>query len=97
MQVEAIQAVATGLTPPSATPVQHVGEEFWHVVQQGVISANQQLQQAHQLTQAVAANQPVPPEQLMLAIEQATLSLKLANQIKDRLVGAYQELFRMQV
>jgi flagellar hook-basal body complex protein FliE len=97
MQIDMISAVdAHAMTSPRLQPVA-APADFWQIAQAGLNAVNTDLQQAHQLSQAVASGEQVPAEQLMLALEQASLSLKLASQVKDRLVGAYQELLRMQV
>lgn len=39
----------------------------------------------------------VPPHQVMLALEEARMSLQFALQVRSRLVEGYQELMRMQI
>ncbi|WP_246797496.1 flagellar hook-basal body complex protein FliE [Burkholderia perseverans] len=39
----------------------------------------------------------VPPHQVMLALEEARMSLQFALQVRSRLVEGYQELMRMQL
>ncbi|OXI16164.1 flagellar hook-basal body complex protein FliE [Burkholderia sp. AU15512] len=39
----------------------------------------------------------VPPHQVMIALEEARMSLQLALQVRSRIVEGYQELMRMQL
>ena len=45
----------------------------------------------------LAAGEPVELHDVMIAMEEADLSLRLALQVRNKLVEAYQEIQRMQV
>lgn len=47
--------------------------------------------------QAYATGAPISTHELMISMEQAKISMQVAVEVRNRLVDAYQELFRMQV
>ena len=52
---------------------------------------------ADALAMQVATGQPVELHEAIIAMEQADLSLRMAMQVRNKLVEAYQEVMRMQV
>jgi flagellar hook-basal body complex protein FliE len=58
---------------------------------------NQDLVQADQGLKALAAGETDNLHQVMIALEEARLSLQLAAQVRNRLLEAYQEVLRMQL
>ncbi|MBC7324544.1 MAG: flagellar hook-basal body complex protein FliE [Moorella sp. (in: Bacteria)] len=54
-------------------------------------------QQADALAQEYLAGQVEDVHQVMLALEQANLSLQLAMQVRNKVIEAYQEISRMQI
>jgi flagellar hook-basal body complex protein FliE len=58
---------------------------------------NHTLNEAEKAVQSLAAGQTKSLHQTMLTLEQAKLSFQFAQQIRNRLVGAYQELIREQI
>ncbi|RME65302.1 MAG: flagellar hook-basal body complex protein FliE [Caldilineae bacterium] len=46
---------------------------------------------------ALAANEPVDLHQVMLQMEEASIRLNLALQVRNKIVEAYQEIQRMQL
>ncbi|MBK8189144.1 MAG: flagellar hook-basal body complex protein FliE [Vampirovibrionales bacterium] len=59
------------------------------------ISQTQEM--AGEAVQTYAAGGDIELHQVITSVEKADLSLQLATQIRNKLVGAYQELSRMQV
>jgi len=58
---------------------------------------NQDLVRADQAVRGLAAGETENLHQVMIALEEARLSLQLAAQVRNRLLEAYQEVLRMQV
>lgn len=52
-------------------------------------------QRADQAVQAVATGQPLEIHRAVLAVEEANLGLRLALQVRNRAIEAYQEVMRM--
>jgi len=61
----------------------------------GKLSASQD--QAAQASASLAAGTASDPEQVVMAVEQAKLSMQLASQIRNRAVEAFQDIFHTQV
>lgn len=61
------------------------------------LSNTSQLQQtSEQNIQAFASGADIPLHQVMIGMEQAGTAMDLMMQVRNKLVGAYQELSRMQ-
>ena len=96
MQIEAIKALQVPAEiQPSNLHIPSVS--FTDVLGDGVQQINTDLRLADDLISRYARGENVDTDELMIALEQAQLSLKLAVEVKNKLTSAYQELFRMQV
>jgi len=96
--ISAIESIASAAIPPTASlpPSQQAGS-FGSMLLEGVTRTDASLQQAEQAVAAFAVGGEAPPHQVMLALEEARMSLQLALQVRSRLVEGYQELMRMQL
>jgi len=54
-------------------------------------------QRASEQAAALAAGEAQDPTAVVLAVERAQLAMQLANQVRNKAVEAYQEIFRTQV
>lgn len=63
----------------------------------GAASLGAQTSHASELLSAYAVGENIAPHELVMAMEQAKLSLQLAVEVRNRLVDAYQELTRLQI
>lgn len=104
MSVDAIAALgAVGQTAPMAplaamTAAHEVASPaFMDQIAKGLGDVNVQLQRADQLMRQAAAGENVAPHTLMIAMEEAQMSLMLTVEVRNKVVEAYQELMRMQV
>lgn len=79
------------LTKPDATM------DFGELLKSGATGLVADSNQASGLLLAYAAGEDVPPHTLVMAMEQAKLSLQLAVEVRNRVVDAYQELTRLQI
>ncbi|ARG96964.1 flagellar hook-basal body complex protein FliE [Legionella micdadei] len=58
---------------------------------------NNQLQASDYALQQLASGQTINLHQAMLTLEQAKLSLQFLEQVRNRLMSAYQEIMREQI
>ncbi|GEA16645.1 flagellar hook-basal body complex protein FliE [Moorella sp. E308F] len=73
-----------------------VAGSFAEILMEKLGEINTLQQQADALTQEYLAGKIEDVHQVMLALEQANLSLQLAVQVRNKVVEAYQEISRMQ-
>lgn len=62
-----------------------------------IAALTRQVDRGSELLMAHVVGEPVSPHDLVMAMEQAKLSMQLAIEVRNRLVDAYQELTRLQV
>lgn len=74
-----------------------VAQSFGNLLRQKLDELNNLQQQADALTQEYFAGKVEDVHQVMLALEEANLSLQLAMQVRNKAVEAYQEISRMQI
>lgn len=86
---------AGGIGPAGATP--GIAGSFLGVVQGAVVDVDGRIERAEGLLRSVAAGEDVPTHELMIAFEEARLSLQTAVEVRNRLVEAYQDMLRMQL
>lgn len=86
------QAAAAQTAAPQAA-----GQDFGSMLLANVMHADASVQAAESAVQAFALDGQAPPHQVMLALEEARMSLHFALQVRNRLVEGYQELMRMQL
>lgn len=72
-------------------------EAFGRLLGQALDSLNRIQAEADISSARLAAGEPVDLHDVMLAVEEADLSLRLALQMRNKLLEAYQEINRMQV
>lgn len=70
---------------------------FLQAIGQGIAAVNEDVAKADQLLEAKALGESVAPHELMIAMEQAKLSLQLTVEVRNRLLEGYQEIMRMQL
>ncbi len=91
-------AAATGGSSPSNSgSAASSSGGFAQALANAVDQTNNALQTADQLASSYAAGGPVSLDQLMVAEQQASLSLDLTVQVQDRVVSAYQSIMNMQI
>ena len=82
-----------GKAGPSASPF----EGFSKMLGSAINNLNRTEQAANQAVARVAAGEDVELHQVMIAMQEADISLQLALQVRNKLVEAYSEVMRMQV
>ncbi len=97
-QIRALSAqTKVGTAQPSQA--QQTGpSQFANILRQGLDSVNQSQQKADQLTDAFARGTPgVELPQVMLESAKANVSFHALNEVRNRLVSAYQDIMNMQL
>ena len=89
---EAPLTLVAGTAPTSVSEM-----DFGVLVKSGMSSLTAQTERASSLLTAYAAGERISPHELVMAMEQAKMSMQLAVEVRNRLVDAYQELTRMQI
>lgn len=63
----------------------------------GIQQLNRQVVNAETALQSFAAGATMSTHELMIAMEQAKMTMQIAVEVRNRIVDAYQEITRMQV
>ncbi|HZR33822.1 MAG TPA: flagellar hook-basal body complex protein FliE [Nevskia sp.] len=71
--------------------------DFGQWLDQTVSGVSQDVHQADHAVQMLAVGAADNLPEVMIALENARTSLSLMVQVRDRLVGAYQDVLRMQI
>ena len=71
--------------------------DFENVLKQMLGNVNESINNGETAAESLALGDSVELHQVMLAAEQANLSLQLTVQIRNKILEAYQEVMRMQV
>jgi flagellar hook-basal body complex protein FliE len=95
-QIRSLSAqVGAGAAAPAAPPAGGVSE-FARLLHQGVDSVNQTQQRAGALADAFERGTPgVELPDVMLELQKASVSFRALNEVRNRLVSAYQEIMNM--
>ncbi len=74
------------------------GPSTWgHMVQQMVMDVNNQQHNAASMVNDVLRGGPTPVHQAIVATEEAGLSFSFLNEVRNKVVDAYQQIMQMQV
>lgn len=74
------------------------GADFSSMLKQSIDSVNSTQQKAGDLSTRFAKGDPdVNLVQVMVALQKASVSFEAMNQVRNKLVDAYQEIMRMQI
>ena len=82
---------------PSENVAGNEGSDFLSMLKEKLDSVNDKQITAEETTESFIKGEDVDIHEVMLATEEAKMSLELAVQIRNKLVEAYQELNRMQL
>ena len=97
-----IQGVASAITPiatgtSQAPKIGGSDGSFGSVVRGAVESLEHNQQQAEQETARAVAGESPDLHRTVIALQTAELSFQLGLQVRNKVVGAYEEIMRMQV
>lgn len=76
---------------------QNKSSNFSDLLKEGLDSVNEKQINSENMTQKLIKGEDVEMHEVMLATEEAKLSLQMAVQVRNKIVEAYQELNRMQL
>lgn len=93
MEVRGVTAVGSSM--PS--PVREAVSAFAEALERAVQGAEELQRRADAAAAALADGRTDDIHAVMVAMEEASLALQLAIQVRNRLLESYQELLRMQV
>ncbi|SDI72463.1 flagellar hook-basal body complex protein FliE [Paraburkholderia phenazinium] len=99
MNVAEISAAQSAFLAPTwqSSLAQHPQQGFGEMLVSGAQQVDTSVAAANSAVLDFALGKAVPPHQVMMALEDARLSLQFALQVRSRLVEGYQELMRMQL
>lgn len=85
-------------TNPVQQPGQVGGADFQNVLRDSLRGVNQVQQDASDLqTRFELGDENVSLPQVMVAMNKSSIAFEATNQVRNRLLNAYQEIMRMQV
>jgi len=81
------------------TPIHNMQQttDFASLLGTGLAAVNERANVAAGTLAAYAVGEGVSTHELMIALEQAKLSMQFAIEVRNRLLEAYQELSRLQI
>lgn len=91
------RSIPPAAIPKATGPAPSGTGGFGEVMQKLTEDYGARQQQADALMLKAAVGEPMELHEAVLAMEQASLSLHLALQVRNKLVESYQEVMRMQV
>ena len=86
-----------GKTNLSQDNKQVAGDSFEKILQNAIGNVNQTQVDAYDAMEGIATGRVTNLQEAVQKIEEAELSLKLALEVKNKAIGAYKEIMRMQV
>lgn len=101
MNVAAINAYRSVQSMPLIRPTEAAsapaGASFGDVLSKAVGNLDGLQQKADSAMLKLASGQPIEMHQAMMAMEEASLGMQFALQVRTKVIEAYQEVMRMQV
>jgi len=97
VNIPGITPVTPTAAPAPAPSTPATGSSFGDLLDNAVGKLDDLQQQATTASQQLATGQATDVSQVALQVEQASLALQLATEVRNKAVDAYQDLFRMQV
>lgn len=92
-----IQGLPDAVSAEGTAPIRASVEAFSDVLGRSLASVEYLRARADAAAAALARGETDDVHGVMVAMEEASLSLQLALQVRNKLLEAYQELIRMQV
>jgi len=95
-QIRSLSAQIQPGPAPAAQKSAGAVSEFANIMRSGIDQVNQQQQRAGQLADAFERGTPgVELPQVMLEMQKASVSFRALNEVRNRLISAYQEIMNM--
>jgi flagellar hook-basal body complex protein FliE len=98
-QIRSLSAQTKAGSSQASSQTQQAGpSQFATILRQGLDAVNQTQTKAEQLTDAFSRGTPgVELPEVMLAASKANISFHALNEVRNRLVSAYQDIMNMQM
>lgn len=84
-------------TPDARKPEQVAGPSFGTVLEQTALAASDKAREADEKTAALAAGKSDDLHGTMITAKEAEISMKLVGSVRDKLMDAFHELWRINV
>jgi len=100
MKIDALSPTSTAPASPGGVPskvmAQAREEGFDQLLKGAVSKVNRQLLEAQELSRQMAMGKEVDLADTMVALTKADISFRLLMQVRNRAIGAYEEIMRLQ-
>ena len=93
--IAAASQTANAASAPAMMTQANNGAGFGSMLSDGLHRLEARVAHADQLVAAFATDDSIPVHQVTIALEQARLSVELALQVRNKAVGAYQQMMGM--
>jgi flagellar hook-basal body complex protein FliE len=94
--MQALESLARGqAVQPELKPGQ--GPDFADLMQQAIGKVNETQMQASSLTRAFELGEDVDISAVMIAVQKSRVSFEALNQVRNKLLSAYQDVMNMSV
>lgn len=95
-QIRSLNAQMRPAATPASAPKAGEVSEFANILRNGIDQVNQQQQRAGQLADSFERGTPgVELPQVMLEMQKASVSFRALNEVRNRLISAYQDIMNM--
>lgn len=108
--LDAIGSISAGAAPVEPTLISgaigqsQAGEiipsnlaSFARLMTSGISDMQDKIRYANELVNAYALDESIPAHSVMIALEEARISVELGLQVRNRLVDAYRDIMNMQL
>lgn len=97
LSIEAVSALADRPIEMNNEIAVNPDSSFSGLLSQGVSHLNDSINASTEVLQAMSLDKPVSAHEVMLVMEKAKMELRMAVEVRNKLLEAYQEVMRMQV
>ena len=97
MAIQAIAPIASTITTPATAKAAGASGDFGQTLTDVINRLSETERGTSDLVTRAAAGEDVDVHDVMIATQAESLSFQVAMQVRNKLVEAYQEVFRMQV
>ncbi len=97
MAIEAVNNITGVVSPPEPVQVAAKPADFSALVTDAMGELNTNLKESEAILQKMALGETVSAHEVMLTIGKAKSQMRLAVEVRNKLLESYQELMRMQV
>lgn len=87
----------TRIQPTTIGQVDRAQMSFAQMLSEGVNDMQSRIDRANSMVLAYAVGEDIPEHQVMIALEEARISVELGLQVRNRLVDAYRDIMAMQL